>query len=218
MKLINARPSPYGRKVAIALKEKNIPYEVHYEMPWGDETCTPQHSPLEQLPILLLDEGGTVYDSSYILDWLELRFPEPPLLPRDRDGIIAARLLKLLGERTMEIAHMLIFETVRSDPSPPWIERQTRKLRGGFAEMDRLVGGHRPGPHDAITLGDIAVGATMGVFEFAIAEGLVPDIEVLRWRERHPELGGFVDALETRASFRETRPAMMDVDLRTILA
>ena len=218
MLLINARPSPYGRKVAITLREKAIAYEVQYEVPWGDETCTPDHSPLEQLPILILDGGETVFDSSYILDWLELRYPEPPLLPADRDGIAAARLLKMLGERVMEIAHTLIFEMVRPEPSAPWVDRQTRKVRGGFAELDRLVGARRPGTTQAITLGDIAVGSTVGVFEFAIREGLVPDINVLRWRDRHANLSGFLDALERRPSFEATRPAMMDVDLQAVLA
>ncbi len=29
--LINARPSPYGRKVAILLKEKGLDFEVQYD-------------------------------------------------------------------------------------------------------------------------------------------------------------------------------------------
>ena len=68
--LINARPSPFGRKVAIALIEKDIEYAVRYDLPWGGETCTPKYSPLEQLPILIDEKGESIYDSTYILEWL----------------------------------------------------------------------------------------------------------------------------------------------------
>lgn len=36
LRLINAHPSPYGRKVAIALREKGIAYDVQYDEPWGN--------------------------------------------------------------------------------------------------------------------------------------------------------------------------------------
>ena len=88
--LINAPPSPYGRKVAVVLREKGIDHEVRYDFPWGPDTCTPEFSPLQQLPILIADDATCVYDSSYILDWIEAKFPDPPMLPRDRDAWLAA--------------------------------------------------------------------------------------------------------------------------------
>lgn len=166
IKLINALSSPYGRKVAIALREKSIPYEVQYDVPWADTTCTPAYSPLEQLPILILESGATVYDSSYILDWLELYYPDPPLMPADRDGIIAKKLLKMLGERVMECVHSITFELQRPDPSGAWVDRQSRKIRRGLAEIDRLVDNVRPANTDPITLGDITIGASILLFEF----------------------------------------------------
>ena len=144
MKLINALSSPYGRKVAIALREKGIPHEVEYDVPWGDNTCTPLYSPLEQLPILILDNGDVVYDSNYILDWLELSYPAPPLMPADREAIIATKLLKMLGERVMEFVHAITFELQRPQPSSPWVDRQSRKVSRGLAEIDRLIGERRP--------------------------------------------------------------------------
>ena len=85
-KLINAAPSPYGRKVAVALLEKGLTFQTIYDVPWSDETCTPLYSPLEQLPILLGEAGEKIYASTYILDWLEARHPHPPLLPSGVDG------------------------------------------------------------------------------------------------------------------------------------
>ena len=72
MQLISATPSPYARKVRIALAEKGLPFELITEVPWDNATVTPRYNPLEKLPILILDDGTTVYESSFILEWLEL--------------------------------------------------------------------------------------------------------------------------------------------------
>lgn len=218
MKLINARPSPYGRKVAVALKEKKIPFEVEYDVPWAGTTRTPEFNPLEQLPILILDTGAVIYDSTYILEWLELRYPEPSLLPHDVDERLAAKLLQMLGERLMEFTATIVFELQRSEPAKAWVERHETKLKRGLAELDRLLAHRRPSISEPITLGDIAVGTTLQVFPFMIAHGLIADLEVLRWKERHPNLVKFVAALEQRPSFIETRPEMMDVNLQAVVA
>ncbi len=215
--LINARPSPYGRKIAIALKEKAIPFEVLYDVPWGDATCTPDHSPFEQLPILILDDGETVYDSSFLLEWLDYRYPNPALIPASPDDAIAARRLQMLGERLMEFIHSITFELQRPEPSDAWVDRQSRKVRRGLVEIERIIESRRPGPGESITVGDIALGTALLVVPFLIENGFVPALEVLQWRDRHPALAAYADALDERPSFRATRPAMMEVDLRQVM-
>jgi glutathione S-transferase len=213
--LINARPSPFGRKVAIALIEKGIEYEVQYDVPWGSETCTPEYSPLQQLPILLSPDGETVYDSTYILEWLETRYPSPALLPVEADQRLAAKHRQMLGERLMEIAQSLIFETHRPDPSTAWIERQTRKLHGGFATLEQLHQSRSTSSQTPIDLGDIAIGTTALLLEFAVSAGLSPPIEALVWRGRYAALTRFLEQLEIRPSFAATVPRPMEVDLQS---
>jgi glutathione S-transferase len=55
-RLISATPSPYARKVRIALTEKGIPFELVTEVPWDSDTSTPQYNPLEKLPVLICDD------------------------------------------------------------------------------------------------------------------------------------------------------------------
>ena len=211
--LINARPSPYGRKVAIALIEKGLPYRVEYDVPWGGETCTPQHSPLQQLPILLTMSGEKVYDSTYILEWLERTYPDSPLLPADVAGALHQKLVQMLAERLMEIAQTLIFELQRPAPSNAWIDRQSRKIAGGLEALDGQIGSRRVGDDDQVMLGDIAIGSTLLCIEFVVSAGYSQDLDVFRWRSRHPNLREYVEILETRPSFRATRPEKMEVDI-----
>ena len=71
LRLISATPSPYARKVRIALVEKNIPFELITEVPWNQGAITEQHNPLAKVPVLILEDGSSIFDSRFILDYLE---------------------------------------------------------------------------------------------------------------------------------------------------
>lgn len=216
--LINARPSPFGRKVAIAMLEKGIEFDVKFDVPWGDQTCTPQYSPLQQLPILITEQDEYIYDSAYILDWLEARYPEPALLPAALDSRLDAQKRRMLGERMMEVVLTLVFELHRAEPSAPWVERQSRKIHGALAELDRMYGERTLQGEPELDLGDIAVATSLLGIEFAAKSGLCADVPVLRWRENYAALDRAVSALEPRPSFAKTMPQMMDVDLQATVA
>lgn len=216
--LINARLSPFGRKIAIALIEKGLDYTVVYDVPWGESTITPEYSPLEQLPILISIDGEKVYDSTFILEWLEARRPDPPLLPANADARLEAKKRQMLGERVMEIAQALIFETLRPAPSQPWIDRQTRKILSGLSELDRIYANEAKEKHITPDLGDIAVFTALDVFEFAAEQGLSPPIDALIWRGRYQALTQNFVSMASRLSFMQTRPQLMDVDLAATVA
>ena len=197
--LISATPSPYARKVRIALAEKGLPFELLTEVPWDSSTSTPRYNPLEKLPILLLEDGGSVYESSYILEYLELKHPQRPLLPKDIDGHLAARKLEVLCDGVCDAVVLSLFEKTRtSGASPEWLARQRRKIEGGVAEMAKLVGKRPWAVGDDFGLGDIAVGTAVGYVSLRFDD--------LPWRTQYPDLALFSDQLETRQSFRDSVP------------
>ena len=200
MKLISATPSPYARKVRIALAEKGVPFELHTEVPWNDDTSLPQHNPLEKLPVLILDDGTALYESSFILEWIERKHPEPPLLPSDDDGILAHKQVDALATGTCDALLLVFFERMRPEAhrSQPWMARQMRKVRGGVAEIARRVGDQANIVRDRFGLGDISAGSVLGYMEVRFPE--------LDWRREHPNLGRYVDGLMRRPSFQGTVP------------
>jgi glutathione S-transferase len=141
MKLLSATPSPYARKVRIALAEKGIPFELVTEVPWNADATTPRYNPLEKLPVLILDSGETVYESRFILEWLEIRHPEPALFPNDPDELLAARRLEVLADGVCDACVLLFWERRRPEAhqSQPWTARQMRKIEGGLNEIARLA-------------------------------------------------------------------------------
>jgi glutathione S-transferase len=198
-KLISATPSPYARKVRIALAEKNLPFELLTEVPWDSTTTTPRYNPLEKLPVLILDDGSSVYESSYILQYLEAKYPQVPLLPDDVDERLLARKLEVLCDGVCDAVVLSLFEKMRDGGgSPQWLARQRRKIDGGVAEMSRLVGTKTWAAGDRFSLGDIAVGTLFGYLSVRFTD--------LPWRSLYPELSQFVDRLDERPSFRSTAP------------
>jgi glutathione S-transferase len=209
-KLISATPSPYARKVRIALAEKRIPFELITEVPWDRTTATPKHNPLEKLPILILADGSSVYESSFILQYLELKHPETPLLPDDIDGKIAARRLEVLADGVCDAFVLSFFERMRPVPmqSPEWIARQRRKIDGGVAEMARLIGDREFAVGDRFGLGDIAVGTALGYLGVRFPE--------FGWRALHPNLAAFCGRMETRPSFKGSVPVPQQISDKVV--
>lgn len=198
-RLISASPSPYARKVRIALAEKGIPFELVTEVPWNQDTTTPLYNPLEKLPILLLPDGSSVYESSYILQYLELKHPQPPLLPADADGLLAARKLEVLCDGVCDAVVLTFFERQRGPcASAEWLARQRRKVEGGLRELNRLAGNRTWAVAGRFGLGDIAVGVVLGYLSLRFPE--------IAWREQYPQLAAVSDRMEQRDSFRASVP------------
>ncbi len=200
LKLISATPSPYARKIRIALAEKGLACELVTEVPWDKTTATPKYNPLEKLPILILDDGSSIYESSFILQYLEWKHPETSLLPADTDGKIAARRFEVLCDGICDAFVLLFFERKRPEPnqSKEWMDRQRRKIDGGVREMARLVGDRHFAVGDRFSLGDIAVGTALGYLTVRFPE--------YEWRAAHPLLAAFCSRLEARPSFMSSVP------------
>jgi glutathione S-transferase len=88
VKLYSGPLSLFTAKVRVALAEKNLAYE-RIEVGWSlAKRYEPHHpdvvalNPKKQVPVLV-DGDVVVYDSTLILEYLEERFPEPPLYPRE---------------------------------------------------------------------------------------------------------------------------------------
>ena len=195
-KLLSATPSTYARKLRIAPAEKGLPSELLTKVPWNTTTTTPRYNPLEKLPVLLLPDGSSVYESSYILQYLELKHPQTPLLPNDINDELAARKVEVLGDGVCNAVVLLLFEKMRAGGGGlEWPTRQRLKIDGGVAEMAKISGSQRWASGNSFTLGDIAVGTAVGYLRVRFQE--------LRRQMLYPGLASLSDRLEQRPSFKK---------------
>ncbi len=199
-KLISATPSPYARKVRIALLEKGIPFELVTEVPWDHTTTVPQHNPLEKLPVLICGDGSSIYESSYILEWLEVKFPTPPIYPTDPIERLRARRLEVLADGVCDAVVLTFFEKMRGadQSSAEWLSRQRRKIEGGVGAIAELIGSKEYAVGNEFGLGDIAAATLLAYLDVRLSE--------FKWRTQYPKLAAYSDRMEGRASFAETRP------------
>lgn len=216
MILISATPSPFARKVRISMMEKGIPFDLQNEVPWHADTRTTQFNPLEQLPVLIPDDGDPVYESTYIMDWLEQKFPEPSMLPDDPDGALEAKLVQVIAEGVMDATVQLFWEMQREHISPEWSRRQLRKVAGGLAELERRVGSREYVVGERFGLADIAVISVIGMQDTVIHNQMLPlwqayDPEMDAWNLLYPNLVRYEAHHRDRPSVKQTEPFMFEL-------
>lgn len=91
--------SNYYNKVKLALLEKGVPFQE--ELVWVGQTDKAA-SPLGKVPYLKTDEGP-LCESTVILEYLEAKYPQHPLLPADPFAAAKARELLRFIELHLEL-------------------------------------------------------------------------------------------------------------------
>ena len=92
MTLYSDPVNPYCHRVRLVLAEKNITYEVEDIDPLNMPEELMELNPYGTLPTLV-DRDLKLYESRIIMEYLDERFPHPPLLPVDPVSRSTSRLL-----------------------------------------------------------------------------------------------------------------------------
>ena len=199
MKLVGSLTSPFVRKVRIVLSEKRIVYDFDVDIPWESDTRVAEHNPLGKVPILIMDDGTTLYDSRVIVDYLDSANPVSRLMPEFNRERSMVKRWEALADGISDAATTIFLERKRPESlqSTEWISRQQKKAMLGLEVAARDLGDKKWCEGNAYTLADISLGCTLGYLSFRFPE--------MKWR-MFPNLVRLVDALEERASFIETAP------------
>jgi len=201
MKLITSPTTPFGRKVRIVLLEKKIPFELVNDIPWNADTQVGTFNPLGKVPVLVLKDGETLFDSRVIVEYLEHVSPVGHLLPQDPSSRIRVRKIEALADGITDAAALVFLEFKRpeSQQSRDWMLRQQGKVFKGLEALSETLGEGQLFLGNKLTLADIAAGCCLGYLDFRF-----PDI---KWRDAHANLAAFYEKVGARPSFRETIPA-----------
>src|SRR5215471_20166773 len=96
--------SSYAQKVKIALREKGLDFKAEIPPALGSGTAGGEFaacSPRNEVPALI-DGESRIFDSTIILEYLEDKFPSPPLLPRDPAARARARMIEDVCDTSYE--------------------------------------------------------------------------------------------------------------------
>ena len=201
MKLIGSLPSPYVRKVRVVMAEKKLDYEFALEDVWAADSTIMQANPLGKVPCLIMEDGGAMFDSHVIVEYLDTLTPVGKLIPPNGRERAEVKCWEALADGVLDAAILVRLERLQrpeAQQSAAWVERQMGKVHAGLKAISTGLA-DKPfcaGIH--YTLADVAVGCALGWLTFRF-----PEID---WRGDYPSLAKLFDKLSERPSFKDTVP------------
>ncbi|MDO9007432.1 MAG: glutathione S-transferase [Thiobacillus sp.] len=202
MKLVTSLTSPYGRKARVVLLEKKIPFQLQVENPWLPDNPVALINPLGKVPVLVLEDGVSVFDSRVIVEYLDHISPVAHLIPSEPKTRMVVRGIEALADGVIDAAVAVFLERKRAPElqSGDWLALQQKTLFRGLEALSEALGEKPWYLGNSMTLADIACGCMLGYLELRFAE--------IDWRGAHPNLVKLMDKLMERASFKETVPVV----------
>lgn len=200
MKLVISPTSPFARKARIAMMDKKIECETVIDIPWEAKTSVPKYNPLGKIPVLILDDDSTLFDSRVIVEYFDSMSPVSRLIPENGRPRVAVKRWEALADGISDAAATIFLERKRAAErqDPEWIARQQAKIERGIAALADELGDKPWCTEDAYNLADIAVGCTLGYLDLRFPE--------ISWRRRYSNLAALSKKLAQRPSFIETAP------------
>ena len=195
MKLYITVPSPYARKCRIVAREKGLEVEEIVADPYANAPELLASNPLVQVPALIAADGQPLTDSPVICEYLDELGGGPRLLPAGGPERLRVRRMETLANGALEMGVKLVLEKRRPEHerSPSWIERWTTNMGRALDALEAAAP-----DADRLDMGVITAGVAVTWIGFRH-----PDFD---WKTGRPGLVALQAALETRPSFRQTRP------------
>jgi glutathione S-transferase len=185
MILRTSAPSPYGRKIKIAANLLGLDKDIAIETA---DTNDPADSlrlqnPLGKIPILVLDDGMTLFDSRVILEYLDHVAGGGRIIPAERGERFKALRLQALCDGILDASLLLVYET-RFRPEDrreqKWTDYQKDKVKRGLDVLEKDA----PAIDATPNVGQIALACALGYQDLRFQGA---------WRKSFPKLVAWLD-------------------------
>jgi glutathione S-transferase len=132
--IIGGPVSPFVRKVLAVCEMKGVPYRLDPIVPFfGDERFS-QLNPLRRVPVFI-DDDVSVSDSTVVCEYLDERYPDPPLLPNSPADRARARWIEEFADtRLADVCIWRIFYEAVINPFIWQRPRDKDKIARAVAE------------------------------------------------------------------------------------
>lgn len=199
MILRSSAASPFGRKVKIAARYLGLFDRITVV---AADTSDPNDSlrgqnPLGKIPVLVLADGTSIYDSRVIVDYLDHLAGGQRIIPAGLRRFDVLRR-QALADGAMDAALLQVYE-VRFRPeearSASWTSLQADKVSRALTALDATLLPFDP----ALDVAQIALACLLGYLDLRFAGA---------WRAQHPRLVAWLDSFAAAVpAFEATKPA-----------
>ena len=172
MKLLYQTHSPYARKVLVAAHELGLQH--HIEVVHHDTSPTRRNdevftlNPLGKVPVLIVDDGPALFDSSVICEYLDGLHSGIRIIPVEHDARFRALRRQALALGMADAGIAARWEAERRPEAsrwPPMLQGQLEKLAAACDLLEQELGDAPPA--EAVPdIGDIALATTLSWIAF----------------------------------------------------
>lgn len=200
MKLLYTPNSPYARKVRIVALEKRIELTLQEVVLSDPDAPVKNHNPLGKVPVLVLDDGDSLYDSRVIVEYLDNHAPGTHLIPTDNSSKIWVRRWEALADGVCDaaVAAMLEGRKPAEQQSQASIDKQLGKVLRGLEVLNLDITKKKWCVNETFSLADIALGCVLGYLDLRFKH--------LQWQDKFINLAKHYSVLAKRPSFKQTMP------------
>jgi len=197
IKLYDAVPSSNSDRVKIALNEKGLAYErVSLNLARRDQK-KPEFlklNPYGKVPVI--DDGGKIlFESCIINEYLDEKYPNPPLMPKDPFLRARGRILVDYGMNHLHVTYFALrdefFFKKEGERDQKLIAEKQRELRSMLGYLEEALGDKEYFLGE-FSLTDVDLWPRFGRLE---DYGALPSPEL-------PRLGGWIQRMKARASIK----------------
>jgi glutathione S-transferase len=198
MILRTAPASPFGRKVRLAAGLLGLESDIAIERadPMEPADSLRRQNPLGKIPVLILEDGTTLFDSRVIVEYLDHRAGGGRIIPAHPAARFASLTLQALCDGLMDASILQVYEGRwrRADRhEPKWLDHQAGKVARVLSRLEAA-----PPDFDGMPqIGHIALACALGYRDLRFGGD---------WRADHPRLVAWLDAFAARVpAFAATR-------------
>jgi glutathione S-transferase len=214
MKLYGALASPYVARVVMGARHKGLDLELAF--PPGGGIKSPEFlrlNPLGKMPAFE-DDGHVLVESAVILEYLEDRYPQKPLMPSDPRGRALVRMLARFVDLYLAPhgSTLLRAKMGSGTQDPAAIEAAKTGLAQGLVPLEHFVSAPYAAG-DALTIADCTMAPTFHVLTTRVA----PAYELGDLLAPHPKLRAWWSAVQALPLWQALQ-ADIDTSTREFMA
>ncbi len=202
MKLLYTNTSSYARKVRIVAHEKHIAMALQQVVLTDPDCPVKQYNPLGKVPVLILSDTESLYDSRVIVEYLDNCTPLAHLIPQELSAKIKVRRWESLADGVCDAVVAVMLEQRKAEPAQDaaFMAKQMDKVSRGLTVLNDDLANHEWCVGEAFSLADIAVGCMLAYVNLRF-------VGVINMAVDYPNLERLHLALLKRPSFKETAPS-----------
>ncbi|HZQ61485.1 MAG TPA: glutathione S-transferase family protein [Casimicrobiaceae bacterium] len=192
--------SPFVRKVMVVAHEVGVADRIRrtaVSVRDEPQSIVP-FNPLGKIPVLVTDDGSTIYDSAVICEYLDATFGGGRLVPAERPQRWEVLTRAALADGMADAAILVRLERLRAPErqSETWLATQMGKVLAALDHLERTV----PAADKRFDMGDIAVICALDYMALRLPE--------LAGYPSWPKLDAYTKRMAERPSFQATLLAL----------